>query len=148
MLKGVGSHSSEGSAFLLSILIIIFNSSKKEFWFVIFPITLLYAIYSPIGLIFGSPNYQYVASIFATDLLESKEFFSQLPLYNYLCPFIIIFGLLLFRFLTVKYKIDFYNNKTILCIFIFFALLGQSPFSYFKAIFNSAQKVKDELVNW
>ncbi|MQC08418.1 phosphoethanolamine transferase [Morganella morganii] len=147
MLKGVGSHSSEGSAFLLSILIIIFNSSKKAFWFVIFPITLLYAIYSPIGLIFGSPNYQYVASIFATDLLESKEFFSQLPLYNYLCPFIIIFGLLLFRFLTVKYKIDFYKNKTVLCIFIFFALLDQSPFSYFKTVIDSAQKVKDELVN-
>lgn len=147
MLKGVGSHSSEGSAFLLSILIIIFNSSKKAFWYVIFPFTLLYAIYSPIGLIFGSPNYQYLASIFATDLLESKEFFSQLPLYNYLCPFIIIFGLLLFRFLTVKYNIDFYKNKTVLCIFVFFALLEQSPFSYFKTIINSAQKVKDELLN-
>ncbi|MCU6352332.1 sulfatase-like hydrolase/transferase [Morganella morganii] len=96
---------------------------------------------------FGSSNYQYVASIFATDLLESKEFFSQLSLYNYLCPFIIIFGLLLFHFLTVKYNIDFYKNKTILCIFVFFALLDQSPFSYFKTIINSAQKVKDELVN-
>ncbi|HCT6818869.1 TPA: sulfatase-like hydrolase/transferase, partial [Morganella morganii] len=146
MLRGTGSDSSYDNVFLLSILVIIFNSSKKAFWFFIFPATIIYSLYSPIGLIFGAPNYQYIASIFATDLLESKEFFSQIPLFNYVYPFFIIFGLLLFRFLTVRYHIDFYKNKTILCIFIFFSLVNQSPFSFFKEIINSAQKVKNELV--
>lgn len=146
MLRGTGSDSSYDNVFLLSILVIIFNSSKKAFWFFIFPATIIYSLYSPIGLIFGAPNYQYIASIFATDLLESKEFFSQIPLFNYVYPFFIIFGLLLFRFLTIRYHIDFYKNKTILCIFIFFSLVNQSPFSFFKEIINSAQKVKNELV--
>lgn len=146
MLRGVGSDSSYDSVFLLSILVIIFNSSKKAFWFFIFPVTIIYSLYSPIGLIFGTPNYQYIASIFATDLLESKEFLAQIPLLNYVYPFIIVFGLLLFRFLTVRYHIDFYKNKTILCVFVFFALVNQSPFSFFKEIINSTQKVKDELV--
>lgn len=146
MLRGVGSDSSYSSVFLLSILIIIFNSSKKAFWFFIFPITIIYSLYSPIGLIFGTPNYQYIASIFATDLLESKEFFSQIPLVNYFYPFFIVIGLLFFRILTRKYHIDFYKNKTILCIFIFFSLVNQSPFSFLKEIINSAQLVKDELI--
>lgn len=147
MLKGVGSNSSYNSIFLLCILIIIFNSSKKAFWFFVFPVTIVYSLYSPIGLIFGPPNYQYIASIFATDLLESKEFFSQIPLFNFIYPFIIIFGLLSFRFLTTRYHIDFYKNKTILCIFVFVSLLNQSPFLFFKEIISSAQKVKNELVN-
>jgi len=50
-----------------------FNPSKKLFYFVLLPFVLLYAIYTPVGLTFGAPSYQYIASVFATDLLESKD---------------------------------------------------------------------------
>ncbi|HEJ1051811.1 TPA: phosphoethanolamine transferase [Morganella morganii] len=146
MLKGVGIDHSTRNILLLSIMIIIFNSSRKAFWFIIFPIVLLHAIYSPIGSIFGIPNYQYIASIFATDLLESKEFFSQIPAGNYAYPLVIIMGVLSFRFITKKYNIDFYRNKTILCSFIFFAMINQSPLIFIKEVIKSSLQVKDELV--
>ncbi|MCV5778130.1 hypothetical protein OFN45_27805, partial [Escherichia coli] len=97
MLQGGGVNDSERQIFLLVILIIFLSSSKKSFWFLVFPMCVIYAIYSPIGVMFGKPTYQYVASVFATDFLESKEFFYQIPKVNYLYPFVIIFGVVLYR---------------------------------------------------
>lgn len=147
MLKGVGISSSERNDFLLLTLIVILSSSKKAFWILVFPMSVLYSLYSPIGLIFGEPNYQYVASIFSTDLLESKEFFQQIPIFNYFCPLFIIFGVLLYRIIIVKKNIEFYRNKTLISIFVIFSMVNQSPAEFFKSIISSSLKVKDELIN-
>lgn len=145
MLKGGGIGASERKAFLLASLIIILNSSRKSFWYIVIPMSLCYAIYSPIGLNFGAPSYQYIASVFSTDLMETKEFFSQIPKKYYLYPFAIVTGVLIFRFITIKNKIYFHKNKTILCTLIVFSMLNQAPLDFFKKIFHSFSEVKAEL---
>ena len=86
MLKGSGFFPSPTLAEILFavILIIALGSSKLSFYGLLLPIAIGYALYTPIGLSFGAPSYQYIASLFATDLLEGREFLSQLPLTNYL----------------------------------------------------------------
>lgn len=146
MLEGAGVGSLERKILLLAISIIFLSSSKKCFWYLVMPMTVCYAIYSPIGLIFGRPSYRYIVSIFATDLLESKEFFLQIPLINYFYPFAIIFGIYFYRFITVKWDIKFYRNKTLISIFIIFAMLNQAPSLFFKDIIDASLNVKKELV--
>ena len=146
MLQGGGVNDSERQIFLLVILIIFLSSSKKSFWFLVFPMCVIYAIYSPIGLMFGKPTYQYVASVFATDFLESKEFFYQIPKVNYLYPFVIIFGVVLYRYIIVRFDIKLYRNKTVVIIAVIFSMLNQSPSEFFKTIIKSSIEVKNELV--
>ncbi|MDY3694015.1 MAG: phosphoethanolamine transferase [Proteus mirabilis] len=145
MLKGVGIPNSARQTFLLVILIIFLSSSRKLFWFLVFPMCLVYAIYSPIGSVFGKPTYQYVASVFATDLLESKDFFSQIPLTNYTYPFLIIMGILIYHFLVLRYKVKIYKNKTIVSIMIVFSMVNQTPAVFFKSIINSSYEVINEM---
>lgn len=101
ILKCAGILPSERNIFLLLILIVILTSSKKAFWFLVFPMCTLYSIYSPIGIIYGPPNYSYVASVFATDFLEIKEFLTHIPIKNYFYPIFIISGIF---FISIFYR--------------------------------------------
>lgn len=145
MLKGVGISYSERNIFLFAILIIILDSSKKSFYYIALPLCILHALYAPIGFIFGHPGYSYVASIFATNIVEIKEFFNAIPIINYIYSLSIIIGVLLYRYLTSKFHIKFYRNKTLLTVFIIFAMLKQAPFTYINNFFIAYKEVKNEL---
>ncbi|MDG2915482.1 phosphoethanolamine transferase [Bisgaard Taxon 10/6] len=130
---------------LMAVLFIIFNASKKLFWFVAFPFALLHALYAPIGLTFGPPSYQYIASVFATDLLESKEFLSQLPLVNFTYPVAIVALLWLFRSLTQTFHLHFYKNKMFLAAVAVFLIWGSAPLKFVTETYDAGVKVQDEL---
>ena len=145
MLKFSGIHYSGFNVILLVILFIFLNSSKKAFWFIGFPISLAYSIYAPIGSLFGRITYRSVASLLATDAVESKEFFKLIPLENYTYPVLLIGALLLSRFILCKNKIYLHKNKTLIIIFIIIAMIKQSPFAFFNDIYSASSNVKKEL---
>ncbi|ERF78903.1 phosphoethanolamine transferase [Gallibacterium anatis] len=146
MLNGSGKQIEIQDVLLLSALILIFNASRKAFYAVIIPIAVAYTLYAPVGMMFGEPNYQYLASVLATNLAEGSEFLQQIPLQYYLMAIAIVPLLLLFRYLSQRFQLKFYKNKTLLCFILFFALVNQSPFSFFHRFFAAATQVKDELV--
>lgn len=146
MLKGGGISSSGKQAFLVLILIVFLSASKKSFWLLVFPMCVAYAIYSPIGSVFGKINYQYLASVFATDFLESREFLSQIPKKNFTYPILIIGGILIYWKLINKYKLEFYKNKTLIIILIIAAMANQSPLDFLKTTIKSCQEVRNELI--
>lgn len=103
-------------------------------------------LYTPVGITFGKPTYQYIASLFATDLLESGEFLSQIPVINWFCAIAILILIFLYYLLCRKFNISYYRNKTLICIMVIISLIDQSPFDFFKDIIDSSQKVRAELV--
>lgn len=111
---------------IFSYLIIIFSSSKKIFWFLLFPFILIYALYTPIGLTFGGPTYQHISSLVATDTNEAREFLLQIPYKNYLYAISIII-VVAYRIITVKFRINFFKNKFILSIATLYLLFNMSP---------------------
>lgn len=145
MLMGAGVSTTERNVFLFCILIILCNASRKIFYYFIIPLALIYSLYTPVGLHFGGISYHYLASVIATDFEESSEFFAQIPMTNYLIALLIIPGLLLFRWMTVKYELHFYKNKTVLIIFVIFALLEQEPFRLFNDFANATQVIHKEM---
>ena len=58
---------------LTAIFIILLSCSRKSFYFILLPLVCLHVIYTPTGLNFGAPSYQYIASVLATDMLETKR---------------------------------------------------------------------------
>ncbi|MFW9271126.1 phosphoethanolamine transferase [Glaesserella parasuis] len=136
----------EISNVLLLVLVILFaNASKKTFFYLLLPIVTLYALYTPIGLTFGPPSYQYVASVFATDIQESKEFFSQIPLINFVACTGIFILLLGFRFISQKWQIQFHKNKTFLALGIALVFISTPPFKFLQEGSSAISKVKAEL---
>lgn len=104
---------------LVIAVILLLSSSKKAFYVILLPLSLLHAIYTPTGLNFGAPSYQYIASLFATDMLETKEFLLQIPVSSYLIAFSIPILLVAQYKSAMKFGVKFYRNKT----FVVFATL-------------------------
>lgn len=129
--------------FTLCLLFVI--GSKKSFAFLLIPLVACYAFYTPIGLTFGPPSYQYVASVFATDVQESKEFFTQIPPLHYLAGIAIILLIFFARFLAKQGNLQFHRNRTFVAgsmILLFSAIV---PFKFINEGTNAIIQVKNEL---
>lgn len=128
-----------------AIIIILFNGSKKLFWCLLFPAILLHAFYTPVGLSVGAPNYAYIASVFASDLSESKEFLAQLSVKHIVIAISIIMLLILFRKISIKFDFQFYRNKTFVALGVICLLFSASPVRLFTATYTATQQVLTEL---
>lgn len=115
--------------------------STWSFWFIAFPVFSIMAIYIPIGLIFGLPTYQSIASIFSTDLIETKEFLAQLSWYNFAYMFAMLIGILLYRYVCVKGFLDLYKSRIILCAYVIYAFFNLSAGTYYQEVYNSLSKI-------
>ncbi|MDU8923681.1 phosphoethanolamine transferase [Pasteurellaceae bacterium LIM206] len=129
----------------LAFLIIVFNASRKLFYFVLLPFVLLHAFYTPVGMTFGPPSYQYVASVFATDLMESREFMAQLPFSDYLAALAIVVLVLAFRFITQKFKLRLYHNKFLLALMIVVTLWSTASLKFVQEGTTALIQVEQEL---
>lgn len=99
---------------LLATVITLLHVSRYSFWGVLLPIAVLYAIYAPTGLTFGAPSYSYIASVFATDFHETKEFLSQIPLLHYMAGIAIVPLLLASYSLYRRFGLNFAKNPLFL----------------------------------
>lgn len=74
--------------------LLILLGGRRGFYLISLPFCLLYWIYLPVGLSFGAPSYAYIASLFATDAQEAKEFLTHLEGTNYLIALLVLILLL------------------------------------------------------
>lgn len=116
MLKGVAAPHKFRNIITLTFFITIFGSSKKIFWYLMFPIICCYALYTPIGLTYGHITQDFIFAGLATDILEAKEFIRKIPSINYLHGLIIIITTILYRVIVQKTQINFHRNKTFISI--------------------------------
>ncbi|TCP95504.1 glucan phosphoethanolaminetransferase (alkaline phosphatase superfamily) [Cricetibacter osteomyelitidis] len=147
MLQGSGLYPIPGprDILLLAILIAILSSSKKAFYWLLLPVALLNALYTPVGLNFGKPSYSYIMSLFATDAMESKEFLQQIPFTSYLSAVAIPILLILFRKISEKCGVFLYKNKLFLCLAIVFAMWDLAPMKFIQTGYKASVEVGTEL---
>lgn len=147
MLNGSGFFAppSWAETLLGGLMIIFLASNKWTFRLLLLPITLGYALYTPIGLTFGKPTYQYLASVFATDLLESREFLSQLPLLNVAAGVAILGAVIFYRKIVERQQIKPLKNKLFLLASGTFMLFQLAPSHFFQQFYAESMKVKKEL---
>lgn len=141
MLKGVAAPRGPRHVFLLVFFIVFCSSSRKLFWFVIFPMTLVYALYLPVGMTYGAFNYNFLIAALATDTLEAGEFIHQIPYVNYLYALIVIVVLIAFRYLIKRLDLRFYRNQTFLFVALLLMMASQAPAVFPKQIKSSIEKL-------
>ncbi|WP_439257299.1 phosphoethanolamine transferase [Lonepinella sp. BR2271] len=130
---------------LLAGLILLLQASKKIFWYVAFPVIILHALYAPIGLNFGPPSYEYIASVFATDLEEGKEFFAQIPWTSYAYSLLII-GLFAFSaYLSQRFKLEVYRNKLLLTLIVLPLAWHSEALKFLRETYVATVRVHNEL---
>ena len=144
MLKGVGAPRAFFHTILLVFLITLCSSSKKIFWFFIIPFSLIYALYAPIGFTYGTLTYDFLIAGLATDSLEASEFIHQIPYRNYALPFVIIGGLVLYRYIITRFDIHFFRNKTFLFVALIIMLASQTPMLFIKQIKSGVSDIYNE----
>lgn len=144
MLKGIGAPRAFLHTMMLVYLITLCSSSKKVFSYFVLPLTIIYALYTPIGFTYGAVSYDFLIAGFATDLMEAGEFLHQVPYKNYLLTPIIIGGLLLYRAITTKHNIHFFRNRTFLFTALLIMLAGQAPLSFISQIKKGTEKIYTE----
>lgn len=146
MLRGTGiGHPSVREITLVCLFFIILSSSKKAYWYLGSLFIAAYVIYTPIGLTFGVPTYQYLASLIATDALETKEFFTQIPIKNYFSSLLILAGFITFKKIITIKSINLYRNKTLMVCLVIIALINQPPFQFFNESYQSVVNLKNEV---
>lgn len=131
---------------LLSVALIFLSCHRYSFGFLLVPIVGIYAFYTPTGLTFGPPSYPYVASAFATDFHETKEFLGQIPWLHYLASLGILASLILYRCLYCRFELNFAKNPIFLTA-CGLGILFSSPASTFllkggKAIWEVQQELR------
>ncbi|OOR98616.1 hypothetical protein B0187_08120 [Haemophilus paracuniculus] len=130
---------------LFAVMIIVLSQFRLTFWGILLPISIIHAFYAPVGLTFGQPTYAYIASIFATDLLESREFLTQLPLKNYVAAIAILLAVGFCR----KFGKGIAPKSSLLPLFVLacgvfyfaFSATGELP----RTLYSEGMKVKKEL---
>ena len=145
VLLGGGYNPTLKDAVLLSLLVVATTSSKKFFYFIGIPVFGLMSLYFPIGMNYGSVSFQHISSLIATDVSETAEFFTTIPLKD-LC-----LGLLLFLELPICYffqrslNINFFRNKTFVIISLFYLCVSYGPFQGPKDTYKATKEVLKEL---
>ncbi|MCR1838272.1 sulfatase-like hydrolase/transferase [Pasteurella caecimuris] len=134
-----------GFILLAAVLILLLSSSKKTFYFILLPIACVHAFYTPVGLNFGAPSYQYIASVFATDMLETREFLLQIPTLGYLIALAIPILIFIQYKSAVKFSIKFYRNKTFLTLSALLFAYHLPLAAPVKESVNSTLKIYDEV---
>ena len=81
---------------LLTYFSLIFLARFTFFRFLLGLLSVIAALYFPIGFYYGSPNVAVVSAVAETDIDEIQEFCSQLPLYFYFIPLLLVISFILF----------------------------------------------------
>lgn len=143
-LKGIGAGSSEKNAAIFMLFIILLSFSSFTFWYIAFPIFLLMALYTPVGIVFGLPTYQSIASIISTNITETEEFLSQFSLYHLLYPVFLLTAFLTIRTLYVKNRLTIHSSKPLLVIFLLLSFFNLPAGLFYSDLFGALVKLKKE----
>ncbi|XEG67697.1 phosphoethanolamine transferase [Edwardsiella tarda] len=129
---------------IVSILISFALGSKKSYYLLILPASIIVALYAPIGFTYGFPSYQYISSLFATNLDESIEFFKLIPYKSFIYSISIPILFYIFNVVFCKMKIRPIKNRTYIMISIILLTISSGALVFIHKVKSSLEEVKLE----
>lgn len=145
-LRATGDFNPDVNDFLiLSIVISFFVCSKKTYYFIMLPISVVISLYGPVGFTYGFPSYQYLASLVATNSQESLEFLSLIPYKSYFYSVLIPFSFYVIHLLSYRMKINPIRNRTYIIISLVILTLSSEVFTFINKTHAAIDKVMLEI---
>lgn len=145
MLKGTGSSARFMPVAVLMVTLGWLWSQPKLCRYVGWPVVAVYALYAPIGFTYGAPTYQYIASVFATDLAEGGEFLKQVPLENFLLPVLIPLLAWSYGRLRPTLQSSWWHKRWAWLAVPILWVVNPSPLQFASVLAESTAKVSGEL---
>lgn len=133
------------SILAFAILLSFFVPSKLPFFIIVFPIAFFSALYSPIASVYGAPDYQSLVSLLATDLSETLEFLSLIPIKEYGKSLLIILLAFLCHWVGSKAKIKPWKNKTYVLLSCAFLVIVLEPTLFVRKLYSAGEVTKAQL---
>lgn len=138
----------DGTPKIISILLLCgvcsYLFSTKKTFLISLPFLLLLTVYAPVGFTYGYPTYQYVSSLFATNVSESLEFLRLIPSKAYFYTIVLIVAPFVFNRMALRFSIKPYNNKLFVLSFALVSFYSSGAFLFIDETKASVQKVEEE----
>lgn len=147
LLRALGESPNYTAVMVMTIACCFICSSRKTFLFIFLPFSVLTAIYAPIGFEYGLPTYQYVASLFATDVRESIEFLNLISTKYYFEAIAMpIISILSYKISSMA-DINPCRNKTVIMCSVVLLIICAEPTKFFHDLFESCSLASKELAD-
>ena len=94
--------------------VILFGlNTKRFFWWLIFPLIVVFSLYFPVGFSFGPVSKGYISALIATTATETYDFLASTPFWHFIVPVILIASSVLLKTYVQREKIVFCTPKYI-----------------------------------
>lgn len=105
----------------VTMCLLIFTSSfSKIFWWIIFPFVIVSALYLPIALTYDPLTNHILILDLLTNHQLAVDTLSEIPYLHFIYTPILIIGILLYKYFTYKFNLNFKTRKLLVltCIFV------------------------------
>lgn len=144
LLRATGDWRPEVVNVLLLTGLCSFLFTAKRTFLITIPFLFILTLYAPIGLTYGYPTYQYVASLFATTVGESLEFLRLIPLKAYLYTVVLLVAPFILNRIALRFNIKPCNNKLFILSFAVLSFCSSGAFLFLSETKASVAKVEKE----
>lgn len=144
LLRATGDGHPEIVNVLLLTGLCSFLFTAKRTFLITIPFLLILTLYAPVGLTYGYPTYQYVASLFATTVGESLEFLRLIPLKAYLYTVVLLIAPFILNRIALRFNIKPCNNKLFILSFAVLSFCSSGAFLFLNETKASVAKVEKE----
>ena len=127
------------------IFLCFFIPEKITFWCVVFPLSVLICLFSPVSYVYGNIDYQVLISIIATNVDEASEFLLQVPIKVYLKSVLVPALALLSYFVSKKIVIRPWNKKALVFISVGVLTVCVKPTDFFYNFFSVYKETNNNL---
>ena len=92
--------------------VILFGlNTKRFFWWLIFPLIVVFSLYFPVGFSFGPVSKGYISALIATTATETYDFLASTPFWHFIVPVILIASSVLLKTYVQREKNCFLHTK-------------------------------------
>lgn len=137
-------HPKVSNVIILLLLISLTLGSKKSYCLITLPASIIVALYAPVGFTYGFPSYQYVSSLFATDVQESLEFLTLISYDAYAVSVLIPILFYILHLLSCKFKIRPIKNRTYVMLIAIIMTLSSGALVFIKKTSGSINGLKSD----
>jgi glucan phosphoethanolaminetransferase (alkaline phosphatase superfamily) len=147
-MRGLGDQSAGTVGLIfLTVFFWYFCASKKSYYFVVLPVSILVLLYSPFGYIYGNPDFQAIISLLATNIGESTEFLSLIPNSVYLRSLFVPAACFIAFFLAFKAGFKPWRNKSVNLAVIAVLVYLASPTHFLEHLYGGFVDTKKAQAN-
>lgn len=144
-LIGFNDHHKLRNIIPVAIFLLYLIPNRKTFYWIVLPLSIAAAFFTPISLLYGNIDYQAMISVLATNTQEADEFLRQIPTKYFLQSLCVPFIACISFWLSQKLNIRPWRNKLGVLASVFILIIAVKPTNIIDNISSTYVTTKEDL---